>query len=257
MVSLPGRPERRARRRSFDEPARGHGAADHAGAAAALQPARRQRRRAHRRVGEQPGVGGRTPVGDVILSFNATAITTPGELLRAVNTAIADREVEVRIRRGTDLLTLKATVTTPVPDLSGLEGLLPPDLRDRLSRAYNDGLLGQDLVQQLRNLYSASSGNVLAGAVKSTTTTSVTIALASGEERTLTLSPDALLQRGGSQIRLSDLRQGETVLAVSNNGGQSFFLITPSSAHAGLRIGTRWQLLRVVRPRDVECATRG
>jgi hypothetical protein len=163
--------------------------------------------------------------GDVFLSVNGTAIDTVEELQRAITSAPANRPAELRIARGSETLTL-STNLAPQLSLDGLgSDILPPQVRERLLQQLERGEITAQQLQQILRLYRNRSENVRVGTVTGASTTQLELKLLSGEDVTMALTGATELRRGRDIIKPADLKDGELVLVLSTDGGETAFSV--------------------------------
>jgi membrane-associated protease RseP (regulator of RpoE activity) len=170
-------------------------------------------------------------MGDIILFIGATSTPTVESLQGAILLAPTNQTTSIGILRGSEQLTLTATLP-PQSNLEGLGNLLPQELRDRLQRLIDEGTLPPEQLQQLLRLYAARGDNVRVGTVKSVNpgivggTFILTMTPSGGGSDTTTeLNNATSIRRGATAIQPGDLRPNELVLTISMNNGQSAFLV--------------------------------
>jgi membrane-associated protease RseP (regulator of RpoE activity) len=172
-----------------------------------------------------PAANAGLQAGDVILAMGPTVIANTLDLQRALIAAPTDQALTLRIARGTDEMNV-SIVLPAQSSLDGLEGALPPALRQYLQQAIDDGSLPPDQLQQLLRLYQARGENVRAGTVTVATADSLTITPSvGGDEVTTALTPATSVRRRGSPITAGDIQPGETVVILSRDGGATAFSV--------------------------------
>jgi membrane-associated protease RseP (regulator of RpoE activity) len=162
---------------------------------------------------------------DIFISVNGTSVDTIDELQRAITATPANRLAEMRILRGSQELTL-STNLAPLLSLEGLgSDLLPPQVRERLLQQLERGEINQQQLQQILRLYRSRTENVRVGTVADATATELKLKLVSGEDITMALNGQTQLRRGRDVIRPADLRDGELVMVLSMDGGETAFSV--------------------------------
>jgi len=170
-------------------------------------------------------------MGDIVLAVGRTNITDVAGLQRAILDVPINESVDLRIQRGAGELTITTTLPAQT-NLEGLENLIPPELRERLQALLDSGTLPANQLQQLLRLYQARIENVRVGRVKSVNpgfvppTFVVTYAPYSGGADVSTeLRGNTTVRRGRDVIQPADLRPNEFIIVLSQDGGQSAFLV--------------------------------
>ncbi|MPZ50414.1 MAG: PDZ domain-containing protein [Dehalococcoidia bacterium] len=169
------------------------------------------------RAGLQPG--------DIFLMAGNTSVDSIEELQRAIAASPSDRPTTFKVLRGSEELTL----TTDLAPQFSLEGLgsdiLPPQVRERLQQQIQRGEITQAQLQQILRLYRARSENVRVGTVVEIESSALKIKLLTGEDVSLALNAQTQLRRGSDVIRASDLKAGELVMVLSQDGGMTAFSV--------------------------------
>jgi membrane-associated protease RseP (regulator of RpoE activity) len=170
-------------------------------------------------------------VGDIVLAVGNTNVSEVAELQRAILDVPLNASVSVRIQRDAQEMTITTTLPAQTA-LDGLENLVPPELRDRLQALLDSGQLAANQWQQMLRLYNARHENVRVGRVESVNpgivppTFIVTFTPDGGDSDISTeLRGNTQIRRGRDIIQPADLRPNEFIIVLSQDGGQSAFLV--------------------------------
>jgi hypothetical protein len=154
----------------------------------------------------------------VVLQIGQTKINTIEDLQRAVNTVPANQPVEVRVKRGGQEMSLRAGLVGQAV-LPGTQGL-PEQLQMLLQRQLDQGSVTPEQLQLL--LRPGQQENVRFGTIIQAETEMIKIKPAgASEEWRVTITPKTQVRRGTQQIKSTDLKDGETVLVLSMDGGNT------------------------------------
>ncbi len=161
--------------------------------------------------------------GDIILALNNSNVNTVQEVTRAIGAMGPGGNVTVKLLRGSNEQTVQLTLQRAA--IPGLENL-PQQLRDRIDQLLQQsGNLTPDQLQRLAQQFQG--GGIKAGTVKDASPTSLTITpIGGGADTTISLNDRTQLRRGNDTIAASDLKKGETVLAISLDGQTAVAVIS-------------------------------
>ncbi len=158
--------------------------------------------------------------GDVIESVNDKPISSLTDLTTAIASATAGQALSIKVLRGSAEQTIQVTLPQAA-QLPPAANNLPQVLKDRLQQMLDDGTLTQDQLQELLANGLRNQG-LRVGQVKQVSDTSLTLTpLAGGADVTVALTDKTEYRRGNQTIGLSDLANGETVIVISLDGGQT------------------------------------
>jgi membrane-associated protease RseP (regulator of RpoE activity) len=156
--------------------------------------------------------------GDVVVAIGRAPINTVEELQRAVNTAPPNQPIDIRVKRGGQEMSLRTGLVGQAL-LPGTQGL-PEQLQMLLQRQLDQGTVTPEQLQQLLRL--AQPENVRFGTVIQAEAETIKIKPeGSTEESRVTITPQTRIRRGTQTIKATDLKDGETVLVLSMDGGQT------------------------------------
>ena len=169
-------------------------------------------------------------VGDIILAFGEDEIRSVGRLQRVVADAPADESIEIRVLRGTDELTLSASLPSQ-GEIEGFDILIPPELRDRLQRQLHRGELTRAEVEEIVRRYEERLDSVIAGTVESVDPgiaggfVLTVRRYVGGESVSIDLDDETEIRRGLEVLQPADLGDGEIVLVLSMDNGRTAFSV--------------------------------
>ena len=169
-------------------------------------------------------------VGDIILAFGEDEIRSVGRLQRVVADAPADESIEIRVLRGTDELTLSASLPSQ-GEIEGFDILIPPELRDRLQRQLHRGELTRAEVEEIVRRYEERLDSVIAGTVESVDPgiaggfVLTVRRYVGGESVSIDLNDETEIRRGLEVLQPADLGDGEIVLVLSMDNGRTAFSV--------------------------------
>ena len=169
-------------------------------------------------------------VGDIILAFGEDEIRSVGRLQRVVADAPADESIEIRVLRGTDELTLSASLPSQ-GEIEGFDILILPELRDRLQRQLHRGELTRAEVEEIVRRYEERLDSVIAGTVESVDPgiaggfVLTVRRYVGGESVSIDLDDETEIRRGLEVLQPADLGDGEIVLVLSMDNGRTAFSV--------------------------------
>ena len=182
-------------------------------------------------------------MGDIILAFGEDEIRSVGRLQRVVVDAPANESVKIRVLRGTDELTLSASLPSQ-GEIEGFDILIPPELRDRLQRQLQRGELTRAEVEEIVRRYEERRDSVIAGTVESVDPGIVGGFILTlrryvgGESVSIELNDETEIRRGLEALQPADLGDGEIVPVPSMDNGRTAFSVHRLRDTA--RVARRW-----------------
>jgi membrane-associated protease RseP (regulator of RpoE activity) len=178
-----------------------------------------------------PGASAGLQRGDVILTVGATRVGTVLELQRAILAAPTLQAVEIGIQRGANQTTVSAVLPSQA-NLEGLGDLLPEELRQRVQELIEKGAVSAEQLQQYLRLYQNRGQGVQVGIVESIDPGSAggtfTITMSpylGGSDATVELNEKTSILRGVKRIQAGEIEEGELVLVLSNDNGETAFQV--------------------------------
>jgi membrane-associated protease RseP (regulator of RpoE activity) len=178
-----------------------------------------------------PGASAGLQRGDVILTVGATSVGTVLELQRAILAAPTLQAVEIGIQRGANQTTVSAVLPSQA-NLEDLGDLLPEELRQRVQELIEKGAVSAEQLQQYLRLYQNRGQGVQVGIVESVDPGSAggtfTITMSpylGGSDATVELNEKTSILRGVKRIQAGEIEEGELVLVLSNDNGETAFQV--------------------------------